>query len=74
EGGELTIVGANGNIVGIENWTVSGAGLAPGSGFVLSGGVYSLVAVPEPSTYALLGATGALALALLRRRSLRRTG
>jgi hypothetical protein len=34
----------------------------------MSDGTSTLVAIPEPSTYALFGGVGALALALLRRK------
>ena len=66
DGGELLVVPLNGNLPAVENWNVVGAGT--GAHFELVSGGYTLVAVPEPSTYALFGGLGAVALALLRRR------
>ncbi|MDR2430248.1 MAG: PEP-CTERM sorting domain-containing protein, partial [Puniceicoccales bacterium] len=56
------------NYADVNAWA-SAVGLAPQVG-TWNDGTYvsTIAAIPEPSTYALLGATGALALALLRRR------
>jgi autotransporter-associated beta strand protein len=66
DGGELHIVPATGQMPAIQNWTVLGVGT--GAGLTWDNGTYTITAIPEPSTYALFGGVGALALALLRRR------
>ena len=65
---KLTVVGVT--KAELDTWKVNGFAL--GSNYEWAAGTvtgaYDLVAIPEPSTYALLGGLGAVALALLRRR------
>ena len=66
-GNTLTVVGVNESE--LNKWTVNNLAIGVNYGWADdSHGGFALVAVPEPSTYALLGGVGAVALALLRRR------
>jgi hypothetical protein len=71
---EFNIFGfTTGSIVkamGMPELSVSGFGGLTATDFAFNGasGISTTAAVPEPSTYALFGAIGAVALALLRRR------
>ncbi|MDR2429509.1 MAG: PEP-CTERM sorting domain-containing protein, partial [Puniceicoccales bacterium] len=58
--GDLDLWKVNNTLVSGSNYEWVDAGQATTS--------FSLVAIPEPSTYALLGGVGALALALVSRR------
>jgi autotransporter-associated beta strand protein len=66
-GNTLTVLGVADSR--LDEWTVNGSAIGVNYAWTGdSGNGFSLVAIPEPSTYALLGGVGALALALLRRR------
>jgi hypothetical protein len=67
--GRLIVTGVhNANHADVNAWAAA-VGLAPGLG-TWNDGTYvaTIAAIPEPSTYALFGGVGALALALLRRK------
>jgi autotransporter-associated beta strand protein len=81
DAGTLLVVGVSGggDIFGtyqvVEGGTVSEelTYLAAGHSFVLgTNGVLTVTSIPEPGTYALFGAIGAVALAFVRRRKTRR--
>jgi formylglycine-generating enzyme required for sulfatase activity len=67
--GQLIVTGVHSSNYGDVNDWASAVGLAPQVGTWNDGTyVVSVAAIPEPSTYALLGGIGAVALAVLRRR------
>ena len=70
--GILVVTGVDGsNYADVNAWATA-VGLTPGVG-TWNDGTYvaTIAAIPEPTTYALLGGIGAVALALLRRRQRR---
>ncbi|MDR2429996.1 MAG: PEP-CTERM sorting domain-containing protein, partial [Puniceicoccales bacterium] len=65
-GNTLLIVGVG--ETDLKEWTIGGVKIDGNYDLTANSNGFSITPIPEPSTYALFGATGALALALLRRK------